>query len=261
MTDPLAGLVGLPGVAKAADDARTAVDRLLDHRVLRRRAGEVAAESALRAAHASALLDGAEVSLEELRSGTAPGPVVQGALRTSAELGGLVETWRRAPRQVLARLHVLAAADVTGEDEIGRPRYGDDVVDPLGLGAPPPPAVVTARLDALADLLVARTDAPAGVVAAVVHGEVLAVRPFRSGNGLVARAAARLTIMARGLDPKGLGCTEAGHLELGAEYAQAALGYANGGPDGVAAWIRHCGAAVRLGARESLAVCEALLRG
>ena len=33
------------------------------------------------------------------------------------------------------------------------------------------------------------------------------------------------------------------------------------GPEGVAAWITHCGEALRLGARESTAVCEALQRG
>lgn len=261
MTDPLARLVGLPGVGESVEEARTAVNRLLDHRVLRRRSGEVSAESALRGAHASALLDGVDVALEDVRSGEARAPEVLGALRASAALGGLVQTWRQAPLQVLARLHVLAAADAADNDELGRPRSGGDVVDPLGLGAPPAPAVVAARVDALADLLTTRTDTPALVVAAVVHGELLTVRPFRWGSGLVARAAARLTIMSRGLDPKGLGCPEVGHLELAEEYAQAALGYASGEPVGVAAWVRHCGAAVALGARESLAICEALLRG
>ena len=261
MADPLAGLVGLSGVNESVGEARTAVDRLLDHRVLRLRAGEVSAESALRGAHASAVLDGADVSLAELRSGEARAPVAHGALRVSAELGALAGTWQRAPRQVLARLHVLAAADVAAADELGRPRSGGEVVDPLGLGPPASPAAVVARVDALADLLTSRTDAPALVVAAIVHGEVLVVRPFRWGNGLVARAAARLTLMARGLDPKGLACPEVGHLELAQAYADAARGYASGGADGVAAWVRHCGRAVVLGARDSLAVCEALQRG
>ena len=38
-------------------------------------------------------------------------------------------------------------------------------------------------------------------------------------------------------------------------------GYVSGTPDGMAAWIAHCGRAVELGARESAAVCEALQRG
>lgn len=261
MTDPLARLVGLPGVPESVDEARTAVDRLLDHRVLRRRGGEVSAESALRGAYASARLEGAALSLEELRSGAARGAAAHGALRVSAELGDMIRTWQTAPLQVLARLHALVAADVAPDDELGRPRSGVEATDPLALGEPPAPAAVTARVEALADLLSVRTDTPALVVAAIVHGELLALRPFRWGSGLVARAAARLTIMARGLDPKGLGCPEIGHLELADEYAAAAARYASGEPDGVAHWVRHCGAAVGLGARESLTVCEALLRG
>ncbi|MFN2538125.1 MAG: hypothetical protein ABR549_08225, partial [Mycobacteriales bacterium] len=43
-------------------------------------------------------------------------------------------------------------------------------------------------------------------------------------------------------------------------YAEAVRGYRDGGPEGVARWIGHCAQAVALGAREGLAVCEALLR-
>lgn len=268
MSDPLARLAELPGVADAVDEARTAVDRLRAHRVMRMRGGSVSAEATLRGARASAVLerpgerDGYDAgpSLDDMRAGEVHDPVVQGALRVLAELGGLVDTWRRAPRQVLARLHVLAAGDQLDADELGRPRAGDEVTDPLGLGDPPSPAEVTARLDALATLLTLRTDAPALVVAAVVHGELLALRPFRAHNGLVARAAERLTLVDRGLDPKALSCPEVGHLELRDRYADAVGGYASAGADGVAAWVGHCGAAVALGARESLAVCEALIR-
>ncbi|HVU71363.1 MAG TPA: oxidoreductase, partial [Mycobacteriales bacterium] len=58
MTDPLARVAALPGVASAADEARRAVDRLLASRVLRNRSGEVTGEVALRDARASAALDG-----------------------------------------------------------------------------------------------------------------------------------------------------------------------------------------------------------
>ena len=61
---------------------------------------------------ASAALEGHAYDLEEVRAGTVTDPVLQGALRVAEGLGGLVDLWPRAPRQVLARLHVLAARGV-----------------------------------------------------------------------------------------------------------------------------------------------------
>ncbi|MBW8482909.1 oxidoreductase [Actinomadura parmotrematis] len=263
MTDALASVADLPGVADAVADARKAVDRLLGHRILRRRSADVSTESALRGARASAVLEGASVTLDELRTTEHPtDPAVQGALRVSAELGSLSETWRQAPRQVLARLHVLAAADAVDAGPLGRPREaGTGVEDVLGLPAPPSPEEVAGRLDMLSELLVAPTKAPAIVTAAVVHGELLTLRPFGWGDGIVARAAQRLTLIARGLDPKSLTAPETGHLELSEQYAEAIRGYAAGTPEGVAAWVRHCAAATAAAARDSQAICEALMRG
>lgn len=261
MDDPLVGVAELPGVANALERARDVVDRLLGQRLLLRRGAAVSAESALRGARASAVLEGAEVELEAVRDGTAQAPAVQGALRVSAEYGRLAETWSRAPRQVLARLHTLAAADAVAADKLGRPRADHAVDDPLGLGDPPSPAEVSARLDALCDLLLARTEAPAIAVAAVVHGELLTLRPFGWGDGIVARAAQRLTLVARGLDSKAIVMPEVGHLELESDYAAAVRAYREGTPRGVAMWIEHCASAVSLGAREAMAVCEALARG
>ena len=263
MTDALADVANLAGVPGAVDDARSAVDRLLGHRVLRRRSAEVSTESALRGARASAVLEGASVTLDELRTTENPSdPIVQGALRVSAELGTLAETWRKAPRQALARLHVLAAANAVDGAELGRPRMDDGPVkDVLGLGDPPPPSELAARLDALSGLLTGSTKAPALVVAAIVHGELLTLRPFGWGDGLVARAAQRLTLVARGLDPKSLVAPEVGHLELNDEYAEALRAYASGTSEGVAQWIVHCAGAVAVAARDSQAICEALMRG
>ncbi len=47
-----------------------------------------------------------------------------------------------------------------------------------------------------------------------------------------ALAGVRLTLVARGLDPKSLVVVEAGHLELRAEYRAALAGYRTGEPDG-----------------------------
>jgi Fic family protein len=253
VTDALADVAKLPGVDGAVDDARKAVDRLLGHRILRRRSAEVSTESALRGARASAVLDGASVTLDELRTTDSPSdPVVQGSLRVSAELGTLTETWRNAPRQALARLHVLAAADAVDSADLGRPRSA---------GGSPSPSEVAARLDALSELLTSSTNAPALVVGAVVHGELLTLRPFGWGDGLVARAAQRLTLVSRGLDPKSLVAPEVGHLELEDEYGSALRDYASGTSEGVARWIVHCSSAIAAAARDSQAICEAFMRG
>jgi Fic family protein len=270
VNDPFAQVAQLTGVADAVADARKAVDRLLGHKILRRRSAEVSAESALRGARASAALEGTDVPLDALRAGSpdssgssgGPDPVVQGSLRVSAEIGVLAGTWRQAPRQVLARLHVLAAADGVDADELGRPRSeSQHSTDVLKLGPPPTPSEVAARLESLSGLLTQPTKAPALVVAALVHGELLALRPFGWGDGIVARAAERLTLVERGLDPKSLIAPEVGHAELADEYALALRGYLAGSPEGVAAWIRHCAGAVTVAARDSLAICEAFMRG
>lgn len=273
MTDPLAPLLDLPGVADAVSASRAAVDALLGHRILRRRSAEVTAESALRGARASAQLEGAGIELERLRgqllAGTAiethqrdvhAGLVIAGAVRLNADLGQLVDVWRRSPKQALARLHVIAAGDLVEDPNLlGRPRSDGSYADPLDLGPAPEPIEVAARLDGLSRVLLA-TKVPAVIVAGVVHGELLALRSFGTVDGLVARAAARLVLIERGLDPKAVSAPEVGHVELHHDYEQAARGYIAGGPAGVAGWLVHCADAVALGAREGRAVCEALLR-
>lgn len=263
-TDPLAPLTALPGIAEAVEQARAGVDRLLGHKVLRRRSAEVTGEASLRSARASAALAGAPASLEDFRAGRFAAeiePVAQGALRISAALGELTDIWERTPRQALARLHLLAARGLLPEEELGRPRPAGAVVVDEGLDLPPAPApdVVAARLETLLSVL--GSQQPALVVAAVVHGELLTLRPFTAGNGLVARGAARLVLIGRGFDPKAVTAPEVGHLELGAEaYAAALTGFGTGTPDGVAGWLRHVAEAAGLGAREGLAVAEAVQR-
>jgi hypothetical protein len=239
--DPLAPLLLLPGVTDALDQARSAVDAVLGHRLLRRRSAELSAEAGLRCARASAALSGSDFSLDAVRAGSED-PVVQGALRVSSGLGGLVDTVDLAPLQALARLHVLAARDLVDDGEVGRPRE-----DPL----------VSRRFSALADLITAKRTGSALVLSAVVHGEILALRAFAGPNGVVARAASRLILVARGLDPKAVCAPDVGHWELRAEYEPAAEAYAAGD---LAPWLLHHADAVRLGAIESLAVCEALVR-
>jgi hypothetical protein len=235
----------LPGVEAAARRARDAVVTLHNHPVNVSGWAASSAEAALRAARASAALDGARLSAGQrgLEGDSSAGdivtdPVLAGAVRAVEETGRLLGIWRSAPLQALARLHLLAAADLTPET-LGRPAAGSE------------------RLALLAHLVAGGTAAPAPVLAAVVHGELLALAPFPSANGVVARAASRLTAIASGLDPHGLAVPEVGHLRAGPEYRRAATGFAESTPEGLGAWIRHCCAQWEVGAREGRSIAEA----
>ncbi|MER5772956.1 oxidoreductase [Streptomyces sp. NPDC002039] len=277
--DPLAPLAGLPGVSDSVDSVRKAVDRVYGHRVMRRRSGEIASEAALRGARGSAALSGADWALEEVRRRTdfgseAQARAVGAALRLTAEAGQLLSIWRQSPMRVLARLHLVASGSTPAApdafapsaiegDTVGRPRLAGEPVDEPLIDLPLPSAEeVAGRLDGLSRLIIAGGSAPALITASVVHGELLALRPFGTYNGLVARAAERIVLINSGLDPKAICPAEVGHAEQGAQaYVAAFEGYVSGTAEGMAAWIAHCGRAIELGSRESTAVCEALQRG
>jgi hypothetical protein len=213
---------------------RDGIDAMLRDRGLRRTTPELTAEALLRGAHASAVLEGAEATLEAVRSGDCP-PMAQAALRVSTELLGLVPTLSASPLQALARLHTLAGKGVAAHDDLGRPRNDESA----------------ARLHALADLVSAPTEAPALVLAAVVHAEVATVSPFVSHNGIVARAAERLVLVGRGVDAKSLVVPEAGHLRLWREYESNLRGYRDGGSAGVHSWLLYAAEAYAAGADAS----------
>ncbi|WP_153504174.1 Fic family protein [Cumulibacter manganitolerans] len=247
-TDPLLPLVDLPGVAEACARAREDVDRLLKHRVLRKQSADVSGESLIRGARASAELEDHGYQLEAVRAGTIDDPVVTGCLRVAGGLGRITETWEKAPLQAIAALHLQAARGSLHNDDLGRPVGGPEV---------------SRRLQQLADTVRAprSRDLPGVVVAAVVHGELLALRPFAALNGVVARGAARVALISTGVDPKALAVPEVGHVAERREYEQALAAYRGGTPEGVARWIVHCAGALSAGAVEGLAICEAVLRG
>ncbi len=238
-SDPLAALVDLPGVAAAVARARDALVDVHNHPVNRRGWPTTAAEAGLRAARASAALDGAALGPT---GDVVTEPVLAGAVRVAEESGRLLGVWRTSPLQALARLHVLAAADLVPAAQLGRPRTDGSS---------------SARLALLARLATGGTAAPGPVLVAVVHGELLTLAPFGSADGVVARAAARLAAVASGLDPKGLAVPEVGHLRRVREYREAATAFAGGTADGVATWLRHCCAQWEAGAREGRSIADA----
>src|SRR5450756_2086416 len=266
IADSLVSLSNLPGVADATDAARRACTQLRWHEALRRRVPVAAAESRVRGARASAALDGAEMDLDLVRDlmcgATAwpqsPDPLeatLQGAVRATAETEHIRAMVVTAPSQALARVHAAAAGHLLPESQVGRPRQDGEISREFSdLGPSPDEAVVRQRLSGIVELLLCATNAPAVVVAALVHAEIATVRPFVRGNGLVARAMARAIIQASGLAPTGVAVVELGHSASGAGGGAAYLGalaaYGTGSRQGVALWITHCAQAIVAGAEE-----------
>lgn len=255
--DALADLLDLPGVAEAVAGARERMDDALRHPALRRESwvaaspgtpsaliDQVAAEVSLRSAVASAALSGYAYPLADVRAGTVTDPGVQGALRVAGALPELAPKWPVAPRQVLARVHLLAARDVVGDDELGRP-----------VRSQTPLRIV---LDRAVDLSARGATASPILLAAVIHAELLALRAFAGPNGVVARAAARLILISSGVDPRGLIAVDVGHQQRQPEYMAAANAWGSGEPDSVPAWLRHCCAALVAGADETRSIAATM---
>ncbi len=82
-------------------------------------------------------------------------------------------------------MHALAAGGSVDDADLGRP------VNPDGV----------ARLTELAWMIGQPTEAPGLVVAALVHAEIIAAGAFGTHNGVVGRAAERLVMVSKGVDP------------------------------------------------------------
>ncbi|MCZ4497505.1 MAG: oxidoreductase [Marmoricola sp.] len=232
-TDPLAWLTALEGVPSGLASARDGIDAMLRDRGMRKTYPEQTGESLLRGAHASAVLEGSSSTLEEIRAGDAD-EVARAALRVSTGLLALVPVIATSPLQAFARLHALAGKGDVAEDTLGRP-VGPEAA---------------ARIGGLAETLLATT-VPGLLVGALVHAELITVAPFGSYNGLVARAAERLVLVARGVDPASVVVPEAGHLELRAAYESNLRGYREGGRGGLHSWLLYAGEAVSKGVEAS----------
>lgn len=229
-----------PEVLASVEQVRAAITALRRHPANRTGWPRTAAAASVRAARASAALDGAPLAID-LEASSITDPVLAGAVRVAAGIGSLTSVWSRAPMQALAKLHTLAAADLLPPDMLGRPRVGDPAIG--------------ARLAGLAELVTADRW-PAPVQVAMVHGELLSIQPFGAGDGLVARAAARLTMITTGLDPAGLAVPEVAHLRSGSRYVELAAAYRSGEPIAVAAWVTEICRCLVLGAREGVSIAD-----
>ena len=230
-TDSFADASRLEGVPSAFAATRDGIDSLLRDRGLRRSSPETTGESLLRGASATAALEGSAYDVDALRSGEGD-DLALATVRLSTELLGLVPVWERAPLQALARLHAIVAAGRADTADLGRP------VDPHGVQ----------RLRKLAQDVGRPTEAPGLVVAAIVHAEVAAAGAFCSDNAIVARAAERIVMVAKGVDPASVTVPESGHAQAPNAYAQALTAYAEGSQAGLQQWLLYAADAAARGA-------------
>lgn len=284
MTSPLRALealAALPGVTDGMERAREACTALRWHEGLRRRIPEAAAESRVRGAAASGLLEGAEPAGSErsvavvrdlMRGALEQAPVddplwrtVLASARVTARTEGVTLADLGAPAQLVAGLHTAASAGLLPAREVGRPRLeGESAEGVEVLGPAPGVAEARVRLASVHDLLrlVPGGQQPALLLAAVIHAEIVVARPFVAGNGLVARALERILLRVAGVDPTGVAVPESGHAErAGTDYRGALAAYASGDPDGVRLWLEHCAGAVVRGAAEGGRIADAVRVG
>ena len=236
MTDPLAWLTDLEGVRSAYAGTRDGIDVLLRDRGLRRTSPEMTAESLLRGAHASAVLEGSAV-VAGARCGrgrpTRSRPTPYASPPRCSR-------WRRccktAPLQAIARLHAVVGSGRWVADELGRPRD----------------AASADRLRGVSELLLS---GHAGAGAAGRRG-----RARRRGDGGAVRLAQRHRRPGAGAAGAGLAAAstpsrcvvpEAGHLAHRAAYESNLRAYRDGGPSGVHAWALYGAEAFAAGAEAS----------
>ena len=226
VTDPLAPLADLPGVAEASEEAREALGQAHRHRTNLRGWPTTAAEAALRAARASSVLDGGALQFSD---GRRAGPT-----RCSPARCGWPRRWRAARRRWSGCGSGRRCRRSPGctrwrpriwptTTRLGRPRGDADVGR-------------TARA-AGRHRHRRRRGCPRRCWPAVAHGELLTLAPFGTADGVVARAVSRLVTIASGLDPHGLGVPEVYWMRQSGDYRAAARGFASGHRDGLAAWL------------------------
>ena len=138
-------------------------------------------------------------------------------LRAHAEEPRLALELFDRPLAVLAELHGLITAGLVDPAVIGRSRSTAQAIHDGAQGrvvfnTPDPEALPGLMRDLEAWL---RGDGqegsaafPAPVAAAVVHELLLQWQPYEAANGRLARAASRLVLRARGMDPDGLAVPE-----------------------------------------------------
>lgn len=284
-------------VAAASEALYEASAQLRWQEALRKRWREARAEASVRAAVSGAAIEGAVVSAQALREQIAAGPKGAGVHASSKDPAWDAATglWRAHSRlvgympdlvgrtrpvvpataQLMASLHrdvagPLAVAGLISEAVVGCPRESGQALENQSLeggglleGGPGPNLggqELRERLEQIV-ALIDTPNLPALVRLALVHAEMLTVRPFALANGALGRLLVRHLSVRDGLDPTGVSVSDYYAGRVPGAYAEAAQAYASASLEGVVAWIIWQAEALLEGMRQGSELSRAVQAG
>lgn len=188
-----------------------------------------------------------------------------------------------ATAQLMATLHrdvagPLAVGGLISEAVVGCPRESAGLVENVktafvdgqllegrGLleGGPGPNLGGQELRERLAQIvaLIDTPNLPALVRVALVHAEMLTVRPFALANGALGRLLVRHLSVRDGLDPTGVSVSDYYAGRVPGAYAEAAQAYASASLEGVVAWIIWQAEALLEGMRQGSELSRAVQAG
>lgn len=284
-------------VAAASEALYEASAQLRWQEALRKRWREARAEASVRAAVSGAAIEGAVVSAQALREQIAAGPKGAGVHASSKDPAWDAATglWRAHSRlvgympdlvgrtrpvvpataQLMASLHrdvagPLAVAGLISEAVVGCPRESGQALENQSLeggglleGGPGPNLggqELRERLEQIV-ALIDTPNLPALVRVALVHAEMLTVRPFALANGALGRLLVRHLSVRDGLDPTGVSVSDYYAGRVPGAYTEAAQAYASASLEGVVAWIIWQAEALLEGMRQGSELSRAVQAG
>lgn len=205
------------------------------------------------------------------------GPLAVAGLISEAVVGCPRESGQALENQSLEGGGLLeggkAALEGAGLRENGKPLLeGGKPLESAGLrenGKPlleggPGPNLGGQELRERLEQIVALIDTPnlpALVRVALVHAEMLTVRPFALANGALGRLLVRHLSVRDGLDPTGVSVSDYYAGRVPGAYAEAAQAYASASLEGVVAWIIWQAEALLEGMRQGSELSRAVQAG
>lgn len=186
------------------------------------------------------------------------GPLAVGGLISEAVVGCPRESGQALENQSLEGGGLLeggkAALEGAGLRENGKP---------LLEGGPGPNLGGQELRERLAQIvaLIDTPNLPALVRVALVHAEMLTVRPFALANGALGRLLVRHLSVRDGLDPTGVSVSDYYAGRVPGAYAEAAQAYASASLEGVVAWIIWQAEALLEGMRQGSELSRAVQAG
>jgi len=192
------------------------------------------------------------------------GPLAVGGLISEAVVGCPRESGQALENQSLEGGGLLeggkTALEGTGLRENGKPLLeGGQLLE----GGPGPNLGGQELRERLAQIvaLIDTPNLPALVRVALVHAEMLTVRPFALANGALGRLLVRHLSVRDGLDPTGVSVSDYYAGRVPAAYAEAAQAYASASLEGVVAWIIWQAEALLEGMRQGSELSRAVQAG